>query len=438
VAGAPLAPTWRAGPQVRPRYAAGMRRPQVALWAAVALAASGCTSGTGNGEPGPPPAPGGGPACGEVRLTHYTAGAVGWCEFHRTLSVLPASVRSGMTFAIAEPWNGGSYGGVAGEACGECWELDTISGTQVVMVHDLCPIEGNPLCAGGFFHFDLASEAAAALGSQGLDEGSARRVACPVTGNAYLEILDRNDWYLRFQVVNQRVPVRQVDYRAATGGAWRPVTRSGGAWDIPTGSNDVLGPGAPGGVFRITSAQGQILEMPNALGYGVAKGSTFDLGAQLSDLAPGTGPACVFTPPAAVYVDGYGGIDQVRWQMDAWGNASASETTSGCASGSCIRVQLAPWDGFHIYYRQAFATSTFSTLSLKVKAASGSGTVSVSAGLDGATCSQTSVTPGKDWSAVDIDLASTCAGVASIDQVTVQATSGSGMALLLDDVRFGK
>jgi hypothetical protein len=410
-------------------------------WLAIAVAAgvlAGCGSAGGGGGGPVPVAPGGGPTCSAVRLTNYDASARGWCEFDRTLPILPSFVRSGMTLAIAEPWDGGSYGGAAGEACGECWEISSISGTRIVMVHDLCPVEGNPLCAGGFFHFDLASEAAAALLTQGLYAASTRRVACPVTGTAYLEILDRNDWYLRFQVVNQRVPVRQVDYRAASGGAWRPVTRSGGAWDIPSGSNDVLGPRAPGGVFRITSAQGQVLEMPNVLGYGVGKGAIFDLGAQLTDLSPATGPACVFEPPADVYVDGYGGIDQVRWRMNPWG-PSASETMAGCASGSCIRVDgLAPWNGFHVYYVQPFPTSTFATLSLAVRAASGSGSITVAPGLGGTTCSTTTVTPGTSWSTVEIDVASKCTALTSLDTITVQAVSGSGMTLLLDDVRFGK
>ena len=409
----------------------------------MALVASGCGSAGGSGgggdDPGPV-GPGGGPSCSTVRLTNYTANAVGYCEFDRTLPILPAFVRNGMTLAIAEPWDGGSYGGAAGEACGECWEVDSISGTQIVMVHDLCPIAGNPLCAGGHFHFDLSSEAGAALQTQGLFAASTRRVACPVTGNAFLEIIDRNDWYLRFAVVNHRVPVRLVEFRPASGGAWQAAQRDGGAWQISSGAHEAFGPAAPGGAFRITSAQGQVLELPNVLGYGVAKGATFDLGAQLTDQTPSTGPACVFVPPADVYVDGYGGIDQVRWRMNPWTGVSPSETTQGCASGSCIRVSgLAPWNGFHVYYVQPFPTGTFTTLSLKVKAASGSGSITVAPSLStggGAICTKTTVTPGTSWSTVDIDVAAACSALTSLDMITVQAVSGSGMVLLLDDVRF--
>ena len=78
--------------------------------------------------------------CGSLRMTSYTAGTSGWCEFDRTLSILPDFVREGLTTAVAEPWNGGSYGGVAGESCGECWEVATLGSTRTIMVHDLCPI----------------------------------------------------------------------------------------------------------------------------------------------------------------------------------------------------------------------------------------------------------------------------------------------------------
>jgi hypothetical protein len=119
--------------------------------------------------------------CGSVRLTSYEASDSGWCEFSINHAELPEFVRDQMTLAIAEPYNGSSYGGEPGEACGECWEIDTISATQVVMVNNLCPIEGNPLCAGGHFHFDLSQQAGAALGGGGLDAAVVRRVPCPVS-----------------------------------------------------------------------------------------------------------------------------------------------------------------------------------------------------------------------------------------------------------------
>lgn len=390
---------------------------------------------TGAGGTPPPPASGGGPTCGAVRLTSYLGSDVGYCEFDRTLPILPASVRAGLTLAMAQPWLGGSYGGEPGEACGECWEVSTLSATKIIMVDNECPSNGmGGACDGDSFHFDLESKAAAALGHSGLEAGSTRRVACPVTGNVFLSLLDRNQWgFLRFTPVNHRVPVRQIDYRAVGTSGWKPARRDAGAWAI-AGDGSTFAQGGPGGVFRITSAQGQVLEMPNALGYAVAKGSTFDLGAQLTDLEPSTGPACNFEPPADVYVDGYGGIPNVRWRLNPWpGVGGASEVTAGCVSGSCIRVSgMDMWSGFNIYYVQSFAPSTFASLSLKVKSETGTGTVDVWVG----DCAHVTVPVSATWTTGTVDLASACAGKGALSTVSVQDTSGNGMTLLLDDVRF--
>ena len=393
-------------------------------------AGAGGAGGSGGIAPGPSA------DCGSVRLTAYTAGPSGWCEMDSTLPLLPAFVRDRMTLAIAEPYNGSSYGGEPGEACGECWEIDTISATQVVMVDNLCPIEGNPLCAGGHFHFDLSTEAGAALDGGGLDEGQARRVPCPVAGNVHILINDRNEWgYLRLAFVNHRIPIRTAEYRASGGNDWLPVQRSGGAWHV-LDDNETFAAGGPGGVFRLHSAQGEVLETPNVLGYEVATGSTFDLGAQLTDQQPPTGDACVFEPPAMVYGDGYGGIPEVRWAINPWGSASASETSDGAFAGTCIRVDsLSQWDGLHLYYRQPFPTATFATLSLRVRALSGSGEIRVAPSLDGTRCTETTITADTEWSEATIDLAAVCAGQETINAVTVDNPSESKV-LLIDDVRF--
>lgn len=411
----------------------------IAVCGALLVPGCGKIGHTGSGWDGaiaPPPAE----TCGSVRLTSYTASSGGWCEYDRTAAVLPASVRAGLTTAIAEPWNGGSYGGVPGEACGECWEVSTISDTRIVMVHDLCPIEGNPLCAGAHFHFDLAGEAGQALRGGGLDEASTRRVPCPVAGNIHAQIKDRNQWgYLRLQLINHRIPVRTIDYRAAGGATWRPVQRSGGAWHVVDDPDGVFASGSPGGVLRITSAQGETVEATNVLTYDIASGSVFDLGVQLTDQAPATGAACVFTPPAVVWDDAFGGIDEVRWQVNPW-DASARVVSNGCwgGGGSCLRIaDLGPWGGFHLYYRQAFPVTTFATASLQLRAASGGGEVVVAPSADGVRCTETTVTLGADWSPVTIDLAATCAGTTSINGITV-ANGGGTMVMLVDEVRFAK
>jgi hypothetical protein len=395
---------------------------------------TGATGGAGGVAPGPSA------DCGSVRLTSYTAAPGGWCEYDRTQALLPSFVRDGLTLAIAEPYDGSSYGGEPGEACGECWEIDTITDTRIVMVHDLCPIEGNPLCAGGHFHFDLSTEAGEALHGGGLDEAQARRVPCPVDGNVFLQINDRNEWgYLRLAFLNHRIPIRSADYRSATGSAWLPVQRSGGAWHV-LDDGETFAAGGPGGVFRLTSAQGEVLETPNVLAYELPIGSTFDLGAQLTDQAPNGGGACLFEPPAVVYGDGYGGIPEVRWAINPWGEGTASESTEGCVggAGSCIQLAgLGQYSGFHIYYRQPFPTATFASLTLSLRAASGSGEVVVAPSLEGERCTETTVAVGAEWTEVTVALGSSCSNLANLNAVTVD-NPGSPLTLLVDEVRFAK
>jgi hypothetical protein len=256
-----------------------------------ALFALGCGQGPGSYPDAPDD------TCGPVRLTYYDAGVTGWCEYGRALPVLPSFVQAGLTAAIAEPWNGGSYAGEAGEACGECWEIDTLGGTETVMITDLCPIEGNPLCAGSRFHLDLSAEANAALGASGLDEGSARRVPCPVEGDMAVQVIDRNDYFLRFAIVNHRIPVRAVEVRGAGAGApadnpFLEVPRSGGAFQVDGGGMPLARGGAEL-VFRVTSAQGEVL-VSTPIPAAPAIGSTQTLGVQFEDLDPSTGGACDF------------------------------------------------------------------------------------------------------------------------------------------------
>ncbi|MBN2193730.1 MAG: hypothetical protein JW751_13015 [Polyangiaceae bacterium] len=383
------------------------------------------------------PVPGVASDCGSVRLTQYWSADSGWCEFRRTSAVLPEFVRAGLTTAIAEPYDGSSYEGEPGEACGECWEVDTVSGTEIVMVYDLCPIEGNPLCAGGAFHFDLSPEAAEALGGGGLDAASVRRVPCPVTGNIHAEILDRNEWgYLRFAFVNHRFPIRTAEYRAVDSENWRSVQRSGGAWHV-LDDNTTFADGGPGGVFRFSSGAGETAQGSEVLTQDTAIGSVFDTGANFAE-SIADGDACVFVPPGNVYDEGWGGIDQVRWAPNPWGGATASETTDGCAndSASCVLISdLAQWNGFHLYYRQAFPTTTFSRLSLSLRARSGGGELGVAPSNDGEECEATLVEVGNEWTTVVIDVATSCPALDALNAVTV-SNHGETMDLLVDEVRY--
>ncbi len=378
------------------------------------------------------------PDCTSVRLTYYAAAPGGWCEFDRTLPVLPAFVRQGMTLAVAQPWNGSSFGGEPGESCGECWELDTVGGTRTVMVHDLCPIQGNPLCAGEHFHFDVSSETAQALGLGGLDEGRARRVPCPVEGNIHVQILDWNQWgYVRLQFVNHRIPVRHAALRFSSmpEGQWHELERSSGAWHATGAPN----PGAGDGIFfRITSAQEEIIESTLPVTLLDSSSNHFDIGVQLTNQDPDPQGQCRFTPPPDVYVDGWGGIPGVRWMVNPWGATTVDEVQSGCRddSAACLRMpDMARWSGMHVYYRQLFPHSLFSSFSFWARSEGDDLTFLVSFSGDGSSCDETSVNVTGEWTRHTIDLSEVCAAVPFINTLTWQNTTAQ-IPFLFDDLVF--
>lgn len=389
--------------------------------------------------PGPPSGD-----CGSVRLTSFAANpSGGWCELPTNLPILPSFVREGLIGAIAEPWNGSSYEGAPGESCGECWEIDTVFETRTVMIADLCPIEGNPLCAGEHFHIDLANQAAAALRGGALDEGSARRVACPVTGNAFVYVSDVNVTYMRLQFANHRIPVRTAEWRATGAGVtgsneWTPLRRSGGAWEM-IGEGRPTNRGGDGVVFRITSAQGQVLTSEAVVPTQGPIATAFDLGVQFDDMMPSSGGSCSYTTPADVFVNGFGGIDQVRWSINPWGEAEMGfygPFETDCFEGSCLRVErFAQWTGFHLYYRQAFPTSSFSRLRFRARTRGDSTNIAVGLSNDGTRCMESRVEITEAWTEYTLDVTASCAGSPVINGVTFD-NGGMLVDLLLDDVRF--
>lgn len=398
-------------------------------------AVGGTSSAVGTGGSGgaaEPPAPG---ACGSVRLTQYVSSDTRWCGFDRTSSVLPDFVRQGMTIAIAEPYDGSSYEGEPGEACGECWEIDTIAATQVVMVHDLCPIDGNPVCAGSHFHFDVSGETADALGEP-LGEASARRVPCPVTGNIHVRVAARNQYgYVQLAFFNHRLPVRSVEYRPADGASWTALERCDARW---CGEDDAFADGGPGAVFRLTSAEASIDPVQSEpFPYSIGEDAIFDTGAQFAEVAV-TGGSCVFVPPADVYDEGWGGIDGVRWEPNPWGSTSLSELGTDCADASESCVLLAGFgdSGLHVTYRTPFPTTTFASLSLQLRAQSGAGTVDIAPRSEEARCpNPTTVEVGAEWSSAQLDVAASCPGVELIHGLTISQASAP-MDLVVDEIRF--
>ncbi len=401
----------------------------------------GSSGGTGGSGPVVPdePAPGVTSECGSVRLTEYGATDLRYCGFDRTHAALPDFVRAGMTVAIAEPYNGSSYGGDPGEACGECWEVDTLVGTQVVMVHDLCPIEGNTLCAGGHFHFDVSLETAQVLGGGGwLGEAALRRVPCPVTGNIHARVSDRNQWgYLKIAFFNHRFPIRTVEYRDVGGEEWVPLERCLARW-CTAETTTTFAEGGPGAVFRLTSASGETVTGTEALTYAMADESVLDTGAQFAEVAL-AGAACEFVPPGDVYDEGWGGIDGVRWEANAWGNASLSEITEDCAnaSASCFLISnLQGGDGVNVTYRNSFPTTTFSRLSLQLRARTGSGEVQVVPRSEAARCSApTVVQVDTEWALIEIDVATSCPEYTELEGLAIRSPADT-LDLVVDEIRY--
>src|SRR5262249_47036612 len=178
----------------------------------------------------------------------------------------------------------------------------------------------NPVCAGSFFHFDLAHEAAVQLDylDAGIIEAFARRVSCPVDGNISAVVRDGNPGFIRFALAGVRVAISAVEYHGSGPGVsganpWTAMYRDGGAW-AATGD---IERGGTGVAVRITSAQGQTVTS----GVTIAPTGPFpravDLGVQVDDRAPPSGPTCDWTVPPP-YVDGFGGIDQVRWKYTSF------------------------------------------------------------------------------------------------------------------------
>lgn len=388
-------------------------------------------------------APGPSEGCGSVRLTSYEVFAGGWCEFPRDLPVLPAFVREGMTAAIAQPYAGGAFDGPEGEACGECWEITSTTTTEVVMITDLCPNAGNPLCQGSHFHIDLASEAAGVLMAGGLDEGAARRVPCPIDGNVHVLVNDDNISYLRVAFVNHRIAIRTAELRAAGAGApadapWIALNHSGGAWEA---ASDVpLDRGGEGVVFRLTSALGETFTSETLVPAHPESGSTFDLGAQFDDVAAPSGGVCEYVPTGVIYDDSWGGIDMVRWMINPWGEAEMGffgEVSDGCHddSASCLRLErFGQFSGVHLFYRGSFATESFSTLRVRMRADM-PGEVQIAPSNDGERCLEQRFDVGPDWSEAVIDVTTACAGLPRINAVTID-NPGPRIELTLDDIRF--
>lgn len=378
--------------------------------------------------------------CRSARLTSYDAsGEQSGCGFLRTHEFLPEFVRvERLTAAMAEPWIGGSYNGDPWEACGECWEVSTTFNTRIIMIDNLCPNAGNPPCEGPQFHLDLSQEARIELGAAGYDAASARPVACPVTGNVHAYITDRNEWgYLQFSLANHTVPIRNVEYQPVGSNEWVAMERVAASWHDPNHGDhgSVFDPAGPGATFRLTTAQGQVVESPIVLGYELQIGDTFDLGIQVDDIEGDEGGSCDVPFPSDIYIDGWGEYATVYWQVYPWGGANLVETSEGCHQGDgCLRADGFA-GGFSLAYHPPFAVTDYRTLSLWAKSASGSGRLWVAPSNDGNHCEGVTVDVGSEWAEITIDIASNCPNHDMLWGLAAQLRDAS-YDLMLDDIRL--
>lgn len=198
---------------------------------------------------------------------------------------MPAFVRiQNFTAAIAEPFYGSSFAGQAAEACGECWEVTTPTQTEIVMVDNLCPIQGNPLCSEpDQFHLDLSTEAADRLEGGRNDYGEARPVPCPISNNVHIRIRQRDYSYFQIIIANYRIPVRTVEIRPGNGSAWLEANRVYGS--VFAVSDNFFVTPQSGAAIRLTSAAGETLESPIRFGS-EQPGDIRDLGIQFSAPSP--------------------------------------------------------------------------------------------------------------------------------------------------------
>jgi len=147
---------------------------------------------------------------------------------------------------------------------------------------------------------------------------------------------------------------------------------------------------------------------------------------------PGT---CEFVPDGLVYGDEWGGIDEVKWTALEWDGASVNETSSGCYEGSsCLSARIDQWSGFHLYLRQAFPATTFSTLSIWARADS-SAQITFAPSYEGERCTEQAVEVGPEWHEITFDLATACSGFDLLTSVTVQNTSDRA-TILLDEIEY--
>ncbi|MBN2801944.1 MAG: hypothetical protein JXR91_02500 [Deltaproteobacteria bacterium] len=239
---------------------------------------------------------------------------------------------------------------------------------------------------------------------------------------------------MRLAFINHAIPVRSFEVKVE-GGDWIKGSRSGGAYEIKGGPTPSEGAGM---IFRVKSAEGEIVTSTNTVPFLPDNGSIHDLGVQFTPKYK-SDQSCEFVPPADVYNDSWGGIDKVVWRPNPWkDHIKINEKTSGCyeKSSSCLEVLImAKWEGAHFYYGQPFPFDTFGKLSVAVKSVSGKGTITIMPNGPHGECTETEITVDDTWQEITIDLAAVCTNVDLLNTVTVKNYS-EDFDFILDKIQF--
>lgn len=158
--------------------------------------------------------------------TYYGDNQGGSCTLN-TPHLPPVASRVNRLVALNGPQMFGS------SACGMCLKVtgngqgsghSPITGSFIVYVKDICHE-----CKQGDVDF--------AVNGDGRWKISMQAVQCPVHGNIEYKLQGSNDWYIKLQVRNDRMPTTTVQMYQPGHGAWINLARTNdGYWEFPSDS----------------------------------------------------------------------------------------------------------------------------------------------------------------------------------------------------------
>lgn len=302
--------------------------------------------------------------CDNGRITFYTYNNNGMCGFGAIGGpTLPYNY-------IVAP-NEAFYGD--GSKCGVCYELTGPNGTVIVQVADMCPVQGNSLCAGDIDHFDLGPNSATfgqvANPSWGQTIITKRQVACPVTGNVGVRTKEGvSAYWMALLVFNHRVGVSMVQIKDGSG-VWRNMTRQPYNYWVYSPSGAIVAPFS----IQIFSVLNDIVSMSIP---SLAAAQVYTSSAQFANPPAGYGgsasgntPCAAPVPSPIIYDDALfkGQSYSVAWQDVSYGVTGSINwgyTVNPKVGAKCMQVTLGGWGAVQLLRTVPFnVTGVFKALS---------------------------------------------------------------------------